>query len=149
MASGPPCTRSWGVSEVSSLSRLTVTGSHGVLGGAPVRSKCRLVCRALYVASKTTVAAHTASFVQEVGRFGIAFDTLPTHPVQERWVSRKSALGAKRTRVTDSVGKEPVLRSAVERRLIGQEVGAGVVAMLNMARLCAADMALSAGMVAL
>ncbi|MET9318201.1 SDR family oxidoreductase [Kribbella sp. NPDC003505] len=124
-------------------------GSGDIINVASVSGKRPLVRRTPYAASKMAVIGLTATFAHEVGRFGVNVNSLSPGPVAGPRMDRNFALDAAATgRTPEEAEAEFVGRSALERMVTESEVADAVVAMLHMPGLCAADVDLSAGMVA-
>ena len=123
---------------------------HGdIINVASVSGKRPLARRTPYCASKMAVIGLTATLAAEVGPLGVSVNSLSPGPVDGERMRRNFRLEAERTSTSyDEAERAFVGRSALGRMITEQEVGAAVVAMLQMPGLCAADIDLSAGMVA-
>ncbi|MFE2219686.1 SDR family NAD(P)-dependent oxidoreductase [Streptomyces canus] len=127
-----------------------VDRGHGdVINLASVSGKRPLARRTPYTASKMAVIGLSVTLAHEVGPLGIAVNTLSPGPVAGPRMERNFALEADRTGTTAAAAEaEFVSRSALGRMVTEDEVAAATMAMLQMPGLCAADIDLSAGMVA-
>jgi NAD(P)-dependent dehydrogenase (short-subunit alcohol dehydrogenase family) len=124
-------------------------GEGDVINLASVSGKRPLVRRTPYTASKMAVIGLTTTLAFEVGPAGVSVNSLSPGPVEGPRMERNFAREAERTGVTAAEAEEAfVARAALHRMLTEEEVAAAVVAMLHMPGLCAADIDLSAGMVA-
>jgi NAD(P)-dependent dehydrogenase (short-subunit alcohol dehydrogenase family) len=91
----------------------------------------------------------TTTLAHEVGPLGVAVNSLSPGPVNGPRMERNFAQEAARTGTTaEAAEAEFVGRSALKRMVTEAEVAAAVLAMLAMPGLTAADIDLSAGMVA-
>jgi NAD(P)-dependent dehydrogenase (short-subunit alcohol dehydrogenase family) len=91
----------------------------------------------------------TTTLAAEVGPLGIAVNSLSPGPVRGPRMDRNFRLEAERLGVTVEAATEAFVSRALLNRLVeSDEVGQAVVAMLQMPGLHAADIDLSAGMVA-
>jgi NAD(P)-dependent dehydrogenase (short-subunit alcohol dehydrogenase family) len=128
---------------------MTQMGSGDVINIASVSGKRPLSGRTPYTASKMAVIGLTATLAQEVGPSGVMVNSLSPGPVAGPRMSRNFALEAARKGSTVEHAKDEfVSRSALRRMVTEGEVADAVIAMLHMPGLCAADVDLSAGMVA-
>ncbi|GAA3774549.1 SDR family oxidoreductase [Plantactinospora mayteni] len=124
-------------------------GAGDVINLASVSGKRPLTRRTPYTASKMAVIGLTTTLAYEVGPAGVSVNCLSPGPVQGPRMTRNFTLEAERTGKTYAEAEEAfVSRAALHRMLTAEEVAAAVVAMLHMPGLCAADIDLSAGMVA-
>ncbi|MCW2904959.1 MAG: oxidoreductase [Streptosporangiaceae bacterium] len=124
-------------------------GSGDVFNLESVSGKRPLARRTPYTASKMAVIGLTTSLAYEVGPVGVMVNSLSPGPVSGPRMERNFRLEAERTGTTRAQAEEAfVSRSALHRMVTEDEVAAAVVAMLHMPGLCAADIDLSAGMVA-
>ena len=124
-------------------------GTGDVINLASVSGKRPLARRTPYCASKMAVIGLTTTLAAEVGPLGITVNSLSPGPVRGPRMDRNFRLEAQRLGVTVEEATEAFLsRSLLGRLLEEDEVGQAVVAMLNMPGLHAADIDLSAGMVA-
>jgi len=120
-----------------------------VINVASVSGKRPLARRTPYCASKMAVIGLTTTLAAEVGPLGITVNSLSPGPVRGPRMDRNFRLEAQRLGVTVEEATDAFLsRSLLGRLLEEDEVGQAVVAMLNMPGLHAADIDLSAGMVA-
>lgn len=123
--------------------------SGDVINMASVSGKRPLARRTPYTASKMAVIGLTATLALEVGPSGVTVNSLSPGPVRGPRMHRNFRLEAERTGITAEQAEENfVSRSALHRMVLEDEVADAVVAMLHMPGLCAADIDLSAGMVA-
>jgi NAD(P)-dependent dehydrogenase (short-subunit alcohol dehydrogenase family) len=128
---------------------MTARGSGDVINIASVSGKRPLARRTPYVASKMAVIGLTATLAHEVGPLGVNVNSLSPGPVRGPRMERNFKLEAERSGITvDQAVDNFVSRSALNRMVEEDEVAAAVIAMLHMPGLCAADIDLSAGMVA-
>ncbi len=124
-------------------------GSGDVINLASVSGKRPLSRRTPYTASKMAVIGLTATLAHEVGPLGITVNTLSPGPVRGPRMERNFRLEAERQHVSPAqAADEFISRSALHRMVTEDEVADAVIAMLHMSGLCAADIDLSAGMVA-
>jgi NAD(P)-dependent dehydrogenase (short-subunit alcohol dehydrogenase family) len=120
-----------------------------VVNVASVSGKRPLAGRTPYCASKMAVLGLTTTLAAEVGPLGIAVNSLSPGPVRGPRMDRNFRLEAERLGITIEAATEAfVSRSLLHRLVESEEVGRAVVAMLQMPGLHAADIDLSAGMVA-
>jgi NAD(P)-dependent dehydrogenase (short-subunit alcohol dehydrogenase family) len=120
-----------------------------VINLASVSGKRPLARRTPYCASKMAVIGLTTTLAAEVGPLGITVNSLSPGPVNGPRMERNFALEAARTgRTVEAARSDLVGRASLGRLLEEEEVGLAVVAMLQMPGLHAADIDLSAGMVA-
>jgi NAD(P)-dependent dehydrogenase (short-subunit alcohol dehydrogenase family) len=124
-------------------------GAGDVINLSSVSGKRPLTRRTPYTASKMAVIGLTTTLAYEVGPLGVTVNSLSPGPVRGPRMARNFALEAERTGTTYEQAEEAyVSRAALHRMVEEDEVAAAVVAMLHMPGLCAADIDLSAGMVA-
>jgi len=124
-------------------------GGGDVINLASVSGKRPLARRTPYTASKMAVIGLSVTLAHEVGPLGITVNTLSPGPVRGPRMERNFRLEAERTGSTFAEAEEAfVSRSALQRMVTEEEVGAAAVAMLRMPGLSGADIDLSAGMVA-
>jgi len=124
-------------------------GFGDVINLASVSGKRPLARRTPYCASKMAVIGLTTTLAAEVGPLGITVNSLSPGPVNGPRMDRNFAMEAERTgRTAEEARAEFAGRALLGRLLEEDEVGLAVVAMLNMPGLHAADVDLSAGMVA-
>lgn len=123
---------------------------HGdVINVASVSGKRPLARRTPYCASKMAVIGLTTTLAAEVGPLGITVNSLSPGPVRGPRMDRNFRLEAERLGVTvEEATAAFVSRATLGRLVEADEVGQAVVAMLLMPGLHAADIDLSAGMVA-
>lgn len=131
------------------LPAMTARGAGDVVNVASVSGKRPLARRTPYCASKMAVLGLTTTLAAEVGSLGVAVNSLSPGPVEGPRMERNFRLEAERTGTSVAAAEaEFVSRAALGRMVTEDEVGAALVAMLRMPGLCAADVDLSAGMVA-
>jgi len=131
------------------LPPMTARGRGDVINIASVSGKRPLAGRTPYTASKMAVIGLTTTLAHEVGPYGVAVNTLSPGPVDGPRMRRLFRLEAERSGTTEAAAETAfVSRTALNRMLTEDEVAAAVVAMLHMPGLAAADIDLSAGMVA-
>ncbi|WP_116201555.1 SDR family NAD(P)-dependent oxidoreductase [Amycolatopsis circi] len=131
------------------LPPMVARGAGDVVNIASVSGKRPLLRRTPYCASKMAVLGLTATLAGEVGPSGVAVNSLSPGPVDGPRMERNFRLEAERTGVSYAEAEQAFTsRAALGRMVTEQEVAAAVLAMLTMSGLCAADIDLSAGMVA-
>ncbi|MBL7258559.1 SDR family NAD(P)-dependent oxidoreductase [Paractinoplanes lichenicola] len=131
------------------LPAMVERGAGDVINVASVSGKRPLIRRTPYTASKMAVIGLTRTLAYEVGPAGVSVNSLSPGPVDGPRMTRNFRLEAERTGVTYEEAEEAfVSRAALHRMLTEDEVADAVIAMLHMPGLCAADIDLSAGMVA-
>jgi NAD(P)-dependent dehydrogenase (short-subunit alcohol dehydrogenase family) len=131
------------------LPPMTAHGSGDVINLASVSGKRPLVNRTPYTAAKMAVLGLTTTLAHEVGPLGVMVNSLSPGPVRGPRMERNFRLDAEQKGTTpDAAAAEFVARAALHRMVDESEVADAVVAMLHMPGLCAADIDLSAGMVA-
>ena len=124
-------------------------GGGDVINLASVSGKRPLARRTPYCASKMAVIGLTTTLAAEVGPLGIVVNSLSPGPVRGPRMDRNFRLEAERLGITVEEATEAfVARASLGRLVEEDEVGEAVVAMLHMPGLHAADIDLSAGMVA-
>jgi NAD(P)-dependent dehydrogenase (short-subunit alcohol dehydrogenase family) len=124
-------------------------GGGDVINMASVSGKRPLAGRTPYTASKMAIIGLTTTLAHEVGPLGVAVNSLSPGPVRGPRMSRNFRLESERRGISsEEAEREYVDRSALRRMVEEEEVAEAVLAMLNMPGLCAADIDLSAGMVA-
>ncbi|MHA7269524.1 SDR family NAD(P)-dependent oxidoreductase [Arthrobacter sp. HLT1-20] len=124
-------------------------GFGDIVNIASVSGKRPLAGRTPYCASKMAVIGLTITLAAEVGSDDIRVNTLSPGPVRGPRMERNLLLEAERTGASyDDAEAVFVSRSALGRMVEEKEVGQALVAMLHMPGLTAADIDLSAGMVA-
>lgn len=131
------------------LPAMIARGSGDVINLASVSGKRPLAMRTPYTASKMAVIGLTTTLGAEVGPFGVRVNSLSPGPVRGERMARNFRLEASRLGITeDEAERRFAGRAALGRLVEEHEVGAAVVAMLQMTGLHCADIDLSAGMVA-
>ncbi|MBB4683435.1 SDR family NAD(P)-dependent oxidoreductase [Amycolatopsis jiangsuensis] len=131
------------------LPAMVSRGAGDVVNIASVSGKRPLLRRTPYCASKMAVIGLTTTLAAEVGPLGVAVNSLSPGPVDGPRMTRNFRLEAERTGVSvDEAERAFTSRAALGRMVTESEVAAAVLAMLAMPGLCAADIDLSAGMVA-
>jgi NAD(P)-dependent dehydrogenase (short-subunit alcohol dehydrogenase family) len=131
------------------LPAMTARGAGDVINLASVSGKRPLARRTPYTASKMAVIGLTATLAHEVGPLGVIVNSLSPGPVKGPRMERNCGGAAARTGTTPAEAERAfVSRAALQRMVTEEEVGAAVVAMLQMPGLCGADIDLSAGMIA-
>ena len=124
-------------------------GRGDVINLASVSGKRPLAMRTPYTASKMAVIGLSTTLGAEVGPLGVRVNTLSPGPVRGERMARNFRLEAARLGIgADEAEQRFAGRAALGRRVEEHEVGAAVVAMLQMTGLHCADIDLSAGMVA-
>jgi NAD(P)-dependent dehydrogenase (short-subunit alcohol dehydrogenase family) len=131
------------------LPAMIEAGRGDIINLASVSGKRPLAGRTPYCASKMAVLGLTTTLAAEVGPLGVIVNSLSPGPVAGPRMERNFRLEAERTGTRPADAERAfVSRAALQRMLTADEVGDAVVAMLRMRGLCAADVDLSAGMVA-
>ncbi len=131
------------------LPPMITRGQGDVINLASVSGKRPLAGRTPYCASKMAVIGLTTTLAAEVGPLGITVNSLSPGPVNGPRMERNFAAEALRTgRTLEQARAEFTQRSLLGRLLEEEEVGLAAVSMLQMPGLHAADIDLSAGMVA-
>ena len=131
------------------LPPMIARGSGDVINLASVSGKRPLARRTPYCASKMAVIGLTTTLAAEVGPLGITVNSLSPGPVRGLRMDRNFRHEAERLGVTVETATDTFVSRALLGRLVEEdEVGQAVVPMLNMPGLHAADIDLSAGMVA-
>lgn len=131
------------------LPAMIEAGRGDVINVASVSGKRPLARRTPYTASKMAVLGLTTTLAHEVGPLGVTVNSLSPGPVRGPRMDRNFALEAASTGSTpDQAEQAFVSRAALGRMVEEDEVADAVVAMLHMRGLAAADIDLSAGMVA-
>ncbi|GAB2739411.1 SDR family NAD(P)-dependent oxidoreductase [Amycolatopsis magusensis] len=131
------------------LPPMVAAGRGDVINVASVSGKRPLAARTPYCASKMAVLGLTTTLAAEVGPHGVMVNSLSPGPVDGPRMERNFRLEAERSGISSEQAEQAfVSRAALGRMVTEAEVGAALVAMLGMPGLCAADIDLSAGMVA-
>ncbi len=124
-------------------------GTGDIVNVASVSGKRPLPRRTPYCASKMAVLGLTTTLAAEVGPLGITVNSLSPGPVAGPRMDRNFRLEAERLGISVEEATEAFVSRALLHRMVTEhEVGAALVAMLQMPGLHAADIDLSAGMVA-
>ncbi len=124
-------------------------GRGDVINLASVSGKRPLARRTPYCASKMAVIGLTTTLAAEVGPLGVNVNSLSPGPVDSARMHRNFRLEAERIGTSYEEAEQAfVSRAALGRMVTEDEVARAVLAMLAMPGLCAADIDLSAGMVA-
>lgn len=130
------------------LPPMVARGEGDVINIASVTGKRPLPGRTPYAASKTAVIGLTTTLAFEVGDAGVRVNAISPGPVESERMTRNFRLEAERTGITIAQAEEAfVSRAAFHRMLRPEEVGAAVVAVLQIPALTGADIDLSAGMI--
>ncbi|MEV0110271.1 SDR family NAD(P)-dependent oxidoreductase [Nocardia sp. NPDC050799] len=128
---------------------MVAAGRGDVVNLASVSGKRPLARRTPYCASKMAVIGLTTTLAAEVGPLGVNVNSLSPGPVDSARMHRNFRLEAERTGTSYEEAEQAfVSRAALGRMVTEDEVARAVLAMLAMPGLCAADIDLSAGMVA-
>ena len=128
---------------------MVARGSGDVVNLASVSGKRPLAGRTPYCASKLAVIGLTTTLAAEVGPAGVRVNSLSPGPVRGPRMERNFRLEAERTGTSPEAAEAAFASRALLNRLVEEEeVATAVVAMLQMPGLHAADVDLSAGMVA-
>lgn len=131
------------------LPAMIEAGRGDVINLASVSGKRPLARRTPYCASKMAVLGLTTTLAAEVGPLGVNVNSLSPGPVDSARMHRNFRLEAERTGTSyEEAARAFVSRAALGRMVTEDEVARAVLAMLAMPGLCAADIDLSAGMVA-
>lgn len=131
------------------LPAMLEAGFGQIINIASVTGKRPLVRRTPYAASKMALIGLTRTLAAEVGPAGVIVNSLSPGPVRGPRMTRNFRLEAEATGTSESDAERAfVSRAALERLVENEEVAAAVIAMLGMPGLCAADIDLSAGMIA-
>lgn len=131
------------------LPGMTARGEGDILNIASVSGKRPLARRTPYCASKAALLGLTSTLAAEAGPLGIRVNSLSPGPIDSARMRRNFTMEAERTG-TDYADAEStfVSRALLNRMVTEEEVAAAAVALIGMSGLCAADLDLSAGMVA-
>ncbi len=128
---------------------MVARGRGDVINIASVSGKRPLARRTPYCASKMAVIGLTTTLAAEVGPLGVTVNSLSPGPVDSERMYRNFRLEAERTGTSYADAERAfVSRAALGRMVTETEVAQAITAMLSMPGLCAADIDLSAGMVA-
>lgn len=124
-------------------------GDGDILNIASVSGKRPLARRTPYCASKAALLGLTSALAAEAGPQGVRVNSLSPGPVDSARMRRNFRLEAARTGVSEAEAERAfVSRALLERMVTEREVADAAVALIGMSGLCAADLDLSAGMVA-
>lgn len=124
-------------------------GHGSVLNIASVAAKRPLAGRTPYCASKAAVIALSTTLAAEVGPQGVTVNALSPGPVKSERMKGNFAREAERLGITEQDAESAyVSRAILGRMLEPEEVAAAAIAVVGMSGLHAADIDLSAGMVA-
>jgi NAD(P)-dependent dehydrogenase (short-subunit alcohol dehydrogenase family) len=133
----------------SVLPAMLEQGFGQIINIASVTGKRPLVRRTSYAASKMALIGLTRTLAAEVGPEGIIVNSLSPGPVRGPRMSRNFRLEAEATGVSIEEAEQAFTgRAALGRLVEDVEVATAAIAMLQMPGLCAADIDLSAGMIA-
>jgi NAD(P)-dependent dehydrogenase (short-subunit alcohol dehydrogenase family) len=131
------------------LPAMISAGRGDVINVASVSGKRPLANRTPYTASKMAVLGLTATLAHEVGPLGVTVNCLSPGPVRGPRMERNFRLEAQASGTSPAEAERAfVSRAALGRMVEEDEVAQAVIAMLHMPGLAAADIDLSAGMVA-
>ncbi|HEX3811465.1 MAG TPA: SDR family oxidoreductase [Mycobacteriales bacterium] len=131
------------------LPSMVARGAGDIVNIASVSGKRPLIDRTPYCASKMAVIGLTTTLALEVGPSGVRVNSLsPGYVRGPRMTGNLERNAARTGRSVEAVEREFVERTALHRMLEEDEVGAAVVAMLQLPGMTGADVDLSAGMVA-
>ncbi|WP_433869114.1 SDR family NAD(P)-dependent oxidoreductase [Saccharopolyspora sp. CA-218241] len=131
------------------LPAMVERGTGDVINVASVSGKRPLTRRTPYCASKMAVLGLTSTLAFEAGPAGVRVNALSPGPVEGDRMDRNFALEAQRSGTDVATARTAFVgRAALGRMITEDEVGAAVVAMLEMPGLSGADVDLSAGMIA-
>lgn len=131
------------------LPAMLAAGFGQIINIASVTGKRPLIRRTPYAASKMAMIGLTRTLAAEVGPLGVIVNSLSPGPVRGPRMDRNFRLEAEATGTTPEEAERAFAsRAALARLNEDYEIGAAVVAMLRMPGLCAADIDLSAGMIA-
>ncbi|TCP45095.1 NADP-dependent 3-hydroxy acid dehydrogenase YdfG [Tamaricihabitans halophyticus] len=124
-------------------------GTGDIVNLASVSGKRPLARRTPYCAAKMAVLGLTTTLAAEVGPRGVNVNSLSPGPVAGPRMERNFRLEAERTGTSYAEAEAAfVSRAALGRMVTEHEVASALLGMLSMPGLCAADIDLSAGMVA-
>ncbi|MEU3297471.1 SDR family NAD(P)-dependent oxidoreductase [Streptomyces longwoodensis] len=128
---------------------MTARGNGDIVNIASVSGKRPLAGRTPYCASKAAVLGLTAALAAEVGPQGVRVNSVSPGPVDSGRMRRNFRLEAERTGTSvEDAERAFVSRALLQRMVTEQEVADAVAAVIGLGGLCAADIDLSAGMVA-
>ena len=131
------------------IPRMVEAGRGDVVNIASVSGKRPLANRTPYCASKMAVLGLTTTLAAEVGPLGVNVNSLSPGPVDGPRMKNVLRQEAERSGISYADAEKAFVSRAILGRMVRErEVGDAVVAMLAMPGLCAADIDLSAGMVA-
>lgn len=131
------------------LPAMAERGAGDILNIASVSGKRPLAGRTPYCASKAAVLGLTKALAAEAAPLGVHVNSLSPGPIDSPRMHRNFRMEAERTGVSYQEAEHAfVSRALLGRMVTEQEVADAAVAVLGMGGLCAADIDLSAGMVA-
>jgi NAD(P)-dependent dehydrogenase (short-subunit alcohol dehydrogenase family) len=131
------------------LPAMAARGDGDILNIASVSGKRPLARRTPYCASKAALLGLTSALAAEAGPQGVRVNSLSPGPVDSARMRRNFRLEAARTGVSEAEAERAfVSKALLERMVTEREVADAAVALIGMSGLCAADLDLSAGMVA-
>jgi NAD(P)-dependent dehydrogenase (short-subunit alcohol dehydrogenase family) len=131
------------------LPDMLANGFGQIVNIASVTGKRPLVRRTPYAASKLALIGLTRTLAAEVGPSGVIVNSVSPGPVRGPRMDRNFRLEAEATGSTPEQAESDFARRAALNRLVEEaEVASAVVSVLQMPGLCAADIDLSAGMIA-
>jgi NAD(P)-dependent dehydrogenase (short-subunit alcohol dehydrogenase family) len=131
------------------LPSMLAAGTGDIINVASVSGKRPLANRTPYTASKMAVLGLTATLAHEVGPLGVTVNSLSPGPVRGPRMERNFRLEAAASGSSPADAERAfVSRAALGRMVEESEVADAVIAMLHMPGMAAADVDLSAGMVA-
>jgi NAD(P)-dependent dehydrogenase (short-subunit alcohol dehydrogenase family) len=130
------------------LPTMIASGTGDIINVSSLIAKRPLPGRTTYAATKMAIIGLTNALAFEAGPAGVRVNTLSPGPVNGERMQRVFTGEAARSGITAAQAEANfVSRAAMGRMLEGAEVGAAVVAMLQMTGMTGADIDLSAGMV--
>jgi NAD(P)-dependent dehydrogenase (short-subunit alcohol dehydrogenase family) len=133
----------------SFLPAMLSRGDGDIVNIASVTGKRPLARRTPYAASKMALIGLTRTLAQEVGPAGVRVNSLSPGPVRGERMNRNFRLEGEVTGTSAEIAEAAlVARTAMGRLVEEREVAEAVVAMLALTALTAADIDLSAGMIA-
>ncbi len=131
------------------LPPMIAAGTGDVINVASVSGKRPLARRTPYTASKMAVLGLTTTLAHEVGPLGVTVNSLSPGPVRGPRMAHNFTREAPATGTSvEEAERAFVSRAALGRMVEESEVADAVIAMLHMPGMAAADIDLSAGLVA-